>query len=318
MKIRAFDPKDFEDWDAYCNQSICGTFLHTRQFLSYHGKRFHDKSLIIEDANGRWLGILPAAEMPGKPDFIVSHPGITYGGVVHAGRLAGSRMIEALKEICTYYEGQGYTRLLYKAVPYIYHRAPAQDDLYALFHLGAALVRCDLSCAVDLSYRLPVNNRRKRALKKAQKAGVLIKDGRRNISELWDVLGENLEKRHHTRPVHSVDEIRLLAEWFPENIHFRVALLDHEIIAGIVLFTCNNTIHTQYLASSERGYATSALDAIIEETILEATKGKKRYFDFGISTENHGHKLNDGLYKFKNEFGGGGVAHEFYEIKFGI
>jgi hypothetical protein len=34
----------------------------------------------------------------------------------------------------------------------------------------------------------------------------------------------------------------------------------------------------------------------------------------GISTEQQGTVLNDGLYRFKSEFGGGGVVHEFFEI----
>ena len=38
-------------------------------------------------------------------------------------------------------------------------------------------------------------------------------------------------------------------------------------------------------------------------------------FDFGISTEAEGMILNEGLYRFKSEFGGGGVVHEFYEMR---
>ena len=36
--------------------------------------------------------------------------------------------------------------------------------------------------------------------------------------------------------------------------------------------------------------------------------------DFGTSNENSGMYLNDGLYKYKTEFGGGGVVHEYFEF----
>jgi lipid II:glycine glycyltransferase (peptidoglycan interpeptide bridge formation enzyme) len=40
-----------------------------------------------------------------------------------------------------------------------------------------------------------------------------------------------------------------------------------------------------------------------------------RYFDFGISNEQEGRILNEGLYRFKVSFGAGGVVHEFYEVE---
>jgi hypothetical protein len=39
-----------------------------------------------------------------------------------------------------------------------------------------------------------------------------------------------------------------------------------------------------------------------------------RYFDFGVSNEQGGQILNEGLYRFKMSFGAGGVVHEFYEV----
>ena len=59
---------------------------------------------------------------------------------------------------------------------------------------------------------------------------------------------------------------------------------------------------------------THALDAIFEAAIQKAILAEARYFDFGTSNEDGGKVLNSGLYQFKSEFGGGGVAHEFYQL----
>jgi len=128
------------------------------------------------------------------------------------------------------------------------------------------------------------------------------------------VLAANLMRKHGAVPVHTLDEIRLLADRFPDHIHVMAALLDGAVEAGIVLFLGQTVMHAQYIASSETGYAVNALDLLFDAAIDHGARSGKRYFDFGISTEDGGLVLNDGLAQFKNEFGAGGVVHEFYEL----
>ncbi len=314
LTVRPYQTADQESWDALCAQAEQATLLHTRCFLSYHGDRFVDRSLLIEE-NGTLLGLFPAAEHPSDRSHVVSHPGVTYGGVVHAGALRGELMLSALAAVTDHFSGQGYARLTYKVVPAFYHRIPSQDDLYALFRLGAVRVRCDLSSTIDLSHRGPVSQRRRRSLKKAQKAGVGITTGAACLPALWEVLAENLARKHDVSPVHSIREIILLSERFPENIECVCAQLDGEVVAGALLFITPTAHHAQYIASSEAGYRISALDMVFEYCIEQAGKLSKKWFDFGISTEASGKQLNDGLYGFKTEFGSGGFVHEFYEMK---
>jgi hypothetical protein len=289
------------------------TLLHTRLFLSYHGDRFIDRSLVIED-DGKCVGLFPVALAPDNATWVMSHPGVTYGGVLHQGNLRGERMVRAMAEICRYYRSQGHTKLTYKAVPSFYHRAPAQDDLYALFRLGAVRSRCDLSCTIDLQHRLPVSDRRRRSQKRATKAGVEIVEGRQHLSALWLVLTENLASKHGVAPVHSLEEIALLADRFPHHIRCVCAHLSGQTVAGVLLFITPTAHHAQYIASGDKGYEVSALDLVFEHCVEKAGKEGRRWFDFGMSNENQGRLLNEGLFRFKSEFGGGGAVHEFYEL----
>lgn len=312
MRVRAFTPADSERWDALCNASYTATFLHTRRFLSYHGARFTDRSLIIED-DERWLGVLPLAEDPHDPHAVVSHPGITYGGLVHDGRLRGEAMVQALRSVCDTLRAQGYRRLRYKPVPTMYQRAPAQDDLYALFRLRSERVRCDLSSCIALAHPLPRSERRQRSLKKAQRAGLTIDSGPEHLSELWPVLTENLQ-RHGVQPVHALDEITLLAERFPQQIACRVARLEKRVVAGLVLFLTPPCAHAQYIASNAEGQSMGALDLLFDAAIRDAQLAGTAYFDFGNSNEEQGRVINQGLHRFKSEFGAGGVVHEHHEV----
>lgn len=314
LTLRAFEPEDSTRWDEFCALADQATLLHTRRFLSYHGERFRDRSVVIEE-DGRWVGVLPAAEHPADAKLVVSHPGVTYGGVLHAGGLRGERMVTVLGELSRHYAAMGYAKLVYKAVPTFYHRRPSQDDLYALFRAGAVRTRCDLSSAIDLQQRGSLSERRRRSLKKAQKAGVTVQSGAAFLPALWDVVIDNLSRKHGVSPVHSVAEMQLLMERFPEQIRCVCALLGEQVVAGIVVFATPTADHAQYIASSAAGYDVSALDAVFDHCIAAATTAGKRWFDFGISTEDGGTRLNDGLYGFKTEFGGGGFIHDFFELE---
>lgn len=305
---RNYDP----DWDQFCQLSQNATFLHTRSFLNYHGNRFQDQSLIIRDS-GVLIGLFPAAVDPSNKRVIVSHPGATFGGVIHQGRLTGSKMIETLKEIINYYKKLGFSKILYKAVPHIYCTVPSQDDSYAMFRTHAKRVRCDLSSCVDLQFQRKLNSRRRRGIQKSL-AVLTISNDNRYLDQLWPVLQDNLQRKHYAMPVHSLEEMKVLLTKFPKNIQLKVGLIDDRVEAGVVLFTCQKVCHAQYIAASKIGYMCAALDAIFNDAIMSARESNKQFFDFGTSNENAGIYLNDGLYKYKTEFGGGGVVHEYFEF----
>jgi len=313
ITIHNYELGEAEAWDEFCKTTHQGTFLHTRRFLSYHGGKFRDRSLVIRK-DGAIVALLPAAEKPSDPENVVSHPGATYGGLLHAGKVIGENTIEALQSVITHYRQLGYKRFIYKAVPAIYHQAPCDDDHYAMFRLGASRTRCDLSCAINLANRLAVSSRRKRSLIKAKNAGVTVESGLHLMERVWGVLRENLKTKHNAAPVHTLAEITLLSNIFPENIEVTCAMIEGEIVAGVVTFETPTCLHAQYIASSERGYENSALDLVFENLISNAARTKKQWFDFGISNENNGKILNPGLFNFKCEFGGGGITHDFYEI----
>ena len=289
------------------------TFLHTRRFLSYHRDRFRDASLMLI-RDDQLVALLPAAVDPTDKYRIVSHPGITFGGLLHNSRFAGTRIVEAFELICRHYLEAGFRVFRYKPIPHIYQQTPSADDLYALFRIGASRYRCDLGCAIDMTARQSASQRRRRGLKKALKSDVRIDEGAFYIDDLWTVLEDNLRRKFASTPVHTREEIVRLHELFPDNIRFVVAKHEAEVIAGVVLFVSSRVMRAQYIASTELGYTLCALDAVVEHCIQQAAKSGAKYFDFGASNEDEGRRLNEGLYQFKSEFGGGGVAFEAYEL----
>jgi len=307
--------EELEDvWDRFVNDAWNGTFLHSRRFLSYHGRRFEDASLLVNDEDGRTIAVFPAAAHPVAKDTVVSHPGATFGGLVAGGQCRGESCITALREIADHYRGMGFKKLLYKVTPHIYHQIPFQDDLYALFRLGFRRVRCDISATVTKHDRPALTKGRKYEINKAKKRGVEVFEGLDQLASIYELIASNLWQAHQAKPVHSIEELGVLHSKFPANVRFFAAKLDTEVVAGLVMFNFKNVSHTQYIASNDKGREAGALDALIESNINAAFAEGYRYFDFGISNEQDGQILNEGLYRYKRTFGAGSVVHEFYEL----
>ncbi len=318
ISVRPYEKQDAEAWEGLIAESWNGTFMHRRKFLSYHGGRFQDLSLVLEDERGRIIGVFPAALDPTQQDRSVSHPGLTYGGIVHAGSLRGDMLQEAMQAIVEKYRLAGLRFLRYKVVPSIYHRVPSADDLYALFRLEAVRCRCELSATIDLAYRPGLSKLRRRDLNKARRNCVKIARGPSFLEPFWPVLEENLATKHGRVPVHNLEHIQRLQSLFPKEIECVVGMVKDEVVAGVVLFRTPMVIHTQYIASSTLGREVAAQTAVLKYAIDKSQEWGTRYFDFGISTEGvedtDDRRLNTGLQRYKTSFGAGGIVYEWYEL----
>jgi Acetyltransferase (GNAT) domain len=312
--VRAYEPADADAWDDLVARSVNGTMLHTRRFLSYHGDRFGDRSLMVTNPRGWPIGVFPAAEDPADPSVVTSHPGMTYGGLVHDGSLHGASMMRVLGEIADACRAQGFTRLRYKAVPPIYQSAPADDDVHALFRLGASRYRCDLAAAINLSRRGRVWSSRRQRRKRAEAAGVRTVEGWDDIAAYWRVLETNLGSRHGATPTHSLAEIEYLHDRFPKEIVLVTARIGDDLAAGNLFFAEGPVLYQRYTATTDEGRTMSASDLVIEQGIALASERGCRFYSFGTSTLDEGRQLNEPQYDYKISFGAGGVAHDHYEL----
>jgi len=303
--IEPFTDDRAGEWDDAVARSVNGTFLHSRRYLGYHGHRFRDLSVFAGGA------VLPAAEDPHDPSRVVSHPGITYGGLVHDGGLRGEAMLDTLRAVAAHYRERGYAVLRYKAVPAIYHREPAQDDLYALTRLGARLYRRDLSATVEMAAGTQPRNDRRRNPRVAARRGATLSADPAHLDAFWQVLAGSLAARHAAQPVHTVEEMRELMSRFPDAITLGTVLLAGEVVAGLVHYATPRVLHCQYSAASPAGAKAYALDLAFSHAIETCVQP---YYDFGISTESEGTVLNASLYDFKTSFGARGTVCDFYEL----
>jgi CelD/BcsL family acetyltransferase involved in cellulose biosynthesis len=314
LRLRGFAADDSRPWDDLVARSVNGTFLHTRRYLGYHGERFVDRSLLVE-RDGLVVGVLPLALDPADQRCAVSHPGITYGGLVHDDSLFGDALLDVLSQAFDCLRSHGVARVAYRPVPAMYHRRAAADDVYALFRLGAVRDRCQLSTMLELRDSRELPQRRRRGVRRAEVLGVEPRSGADQLPAMWAMLERNLAERHGVRPVHTLHEMKLLATLFPAEIRCVVGYLDDVAAAGTLLYDTGRVVHTQYLASTPEGRAASALDLVVERCIGDAAEAGRAVFDFGVSTSDGGRLLNSGLHEYKRSFGAGSAVYESWTVE---
>lgn len=310
VEIIRYDATMAAQWNEMARQCRNSTFQHQRGYMDYHSDRFTDCSLIALH-NGKPRALLPA-NVDG--DTLWSHRGLTFGSwLVPLKHFDVTVMIEVMDATVAWMKDNGLKRLVYKAVPHIYHRYPCEEDLYALFRHHASLIETNVSTTIDLSCPLPLDRGNKSGANAARKAGITVGPSE-DWLQYWHLLTSLLDERYDTRPVHTLDEILLLQSRFPDDIRLYTATLDGELLAGVVMYLSAPVAHCQYIGASPRGKDSKALTLLFDYLIQESTRLGYRYFDFGISNEDHGRYLNEGLVRQKSRLGGRGIVYNTFEI----
>ena len=308
MHCQAYQPEHAAAWNNFVEQSRNGIFLFKRHYMDYHAARFKDHSLwVMKD--DKPLALLPANIVD---NTVYSHGGLTFGGLVLSPKVGAEAVLNIFTCVRDYLSMQGIHHWIYKPVPHIYHAAPSEDDLYALFRMQARLIRVDVSTTISQNQRLPLATGRKGGLTKARNAGIKICNSQ-DFESCWLILTERLLMRHGVSPTHSLAEITSLAERCPE-IQLFMAYQNTHPVAAVVVYDYQQVAHTQYIAVSDQGQAVGALDLLLE-TLISETYAHRPYFNFGISTEKQGLEINVGLCAQKEMFGGRSTIQQWFEIE---
>lgn len=278
--------------------------------MEYHSDRFTDHSLLVYKGS-KLVAVLPTNRVD---QALYSHQGLTYGGLVVAPKTKLADVIEVCQALFKYLHDQGITTLHLKELPSFYSVLPSEEMAYVLQLMQARCTRVDTASVIDYRHRLSIQSNRVEGVKKAQKQGLCIEETQ-DFESFWnEILLPNLEKRHAAKPTHTLAEISSLHAKFPKNIRQFTVYKENQLVAGATIFQTKTTAHVQYISANEQKQELGALDFLFQELITE-TFSDLWYFDFGISNEQQGTKLNKGLSYWKECFGARTYVHRFYEIE---
>ena len=307
-EIHRYTPDRQDDWNCFVAASKNGTFLFDRRFMDYHSDRFQDYSLMfyIED---RLVAVMPA-HVDG--DSLITHGGLTYGGLVMSPQIRASQVCELFRNLNEVLWQQGFRRVVYKAVPWIYHQQPAEEDLYALTAVcHARLAIRDISSAIVGDRKMRFSGSRKDGIRKARRKGLEVREST-DFAAFWHILNDNLTQKYGVRPVHSVAELELLHGRFPEQIRLWLVFDGDTPVGGTLLFLTPQVLHTQYISANALGKQHGAIDLLFDH-LINNIYADYRYIDFGKSTVSDSADLNERLIFQKEGFGARAVCYDTYE-----
>ena len=308
ITIKKYTQNDENTWNAFVATAKNSLFMHDRRFMDYHKERFTDFSLMFYD-DDELLALLPANI---KENTLFSHAGLTYGGFICNTKMKQHKMNECFEVLKNYLKENNINSFIYKTIPYVYHKNPSQEDLYTLFVNNTKMLKIEAATIIDFNFPIKIPKGRKAQIARAKREGVKIEESV-DFESFIDLENAVLMEKHNTKAVHSAKELELLHSHFPEQIKLFAAFFDGKMIAASLIFIYENVIHTQYLAANEKAREIGALDYVISE-IINKYSATKRYLDFGISTEEGGRVLNEGLISQKESFGGRTVVYQTWEM----
>lgn len=308
MEIRRYRREDKELWNSFVSKARNATFLFDRNYMDYHADRFDDNSFMFYH-KGKLKAVLPA-NVAG--DTLYSHQGLTYGGLLLDKKAIVEDVLECFDSLNSWLRENGISKVVYKALPWIYQQYPSEEDLYALtWKCKAQLISRDISSSIVVDNKLKFAESRKSGIRKALSLNIEVGESN-DVDGFWHVLEDNLGNRYNAKPVHTASEMKLLMSRFPNNIRLYVAKMNGEIVGGTLIYVTPQVVHTQYISASVEGKKHGALDLLFDY-IINKVYANCRYFDFGKSTEQGGAYLNEPLIFQKEGFGGRGVCYDWYQ-----
>lgn len=308
MEIRRYRREDKELWNSFVSKARNATFLFDRNYMDYHADRFDDNSFMFYH-NGKLKAVLPA-NVAG--DTLYSHQGLTYGGLLLDKKATVEDVLECFDSLNSWLRENGISKVVYKALPWIYQQYPSEEDLYALtWKCKAQLISRNIASTIVIDNKLKFAESRKSGIRKALSLNIEVGESN-DVDGFWHVLEDNLGNRYNAKPVHTASEMKLLMSRFPNNIRLYVAKMNGEIVGGTLIYVTPQVVHTQYISASVEGKKHGALDLLFDY-IINKVYANCRYFDFGKSTEQGGAYLNEPLIFQKEGFGGRGVCYDWYQ-----
>jgi hypothetical protein len=302
-----YSDRYLNQWEEVSLNSKRHSVLQSRSFLEYHGSRFKDASLVFVDSSSGYVSaIFPAAFHISELDFVVSHPGLSFGGLL-LRKSQVSAYDEVLQQAMRHYSQLGMRRLRIKVQPsFVSEQFDDTATHHGLKH--GQLINSDLWAVLNLQREFSSKDKNY-DIQKAKKLGISCNftDLNEDWVQFYNILCENLAKRHEAKPVHNLDELFDLRQRLGSHSKLLVARdAKFEIVAATWMVEYGNgVVHTQYICSTAFGRQLMAVDALLFSAIEYCKLEHKSILSLGHCSQSNGWEINLGLLAFKSRFGFG-------------
>jgi hypothetical protein len=313
MILEKYSNNCFSEWDTFINESLNGSFLHTRQFYSHDPRNeIEDCSLIFR--NKKIVGVFPAIL---NDNIVHSHGRSTFGGLIIKDQSSTLDVISMLDLIVNFYRNLNVERILITNPFNLTFKNFNEITSYVLWKKGFIVKYTELEYVIelDLNFTERYHSNVKRNILKAKKNELTVTEDL-FLDEFWNVLTQNLEHKYDKKPVHDLNAIKnLIDKVNPNSTKLFCVLSNGIVIGGIFCFIYNERfIHAQYIGVNYDFQELRPLNYLIDYIANWAFNNGFKFFNLGKVSEDFGRGLNVGLMNFKEGFGGKAMVRQTIEL----
>ena len=302
MQIIKYKNNEHETlWDDYILKSNNGTIFHLRKFLSYHRERnFKDCSLMFyekENIKAVFSGAI-------INNCLYSHPGASFGGFIYNNISFESsrKMVDLLID---YAKEKKLTDIIIIPPPFIYYQLYNEAMEYCLCYKDFNVEEYYISSFVDLRDNIEkqIHSRKKRYIKKIANQ-ITIKESN-DLDSFYPILLDN-KSRHGTKPTHTLEELKILMNKFPNQITLLLSYYENKVIGGALNFITNKNTCILFYNMIDYNYKELQSASLqIYASLNWAKNLKLHYLDIGVSQLYEGNNIipHESLINFKEQFG---------------
>ncbi len=265
--------------------------------MDYHADRFEDHSLIVFHQD-KWIACIPAHN---DQQVLSSHRGLTYGGIILIDKEVIDQLDNILLLATDYLKSRDFSVFLIKLQPAIY--CSYHEKLIDSLHRhGFVETDQKINMHHDLINGDPPSPKKTSGYRNGKFKGLNFEWNESLELFYNDILVPSLLNRHQARPVHSLDELKLLQEKFPRKIRLAVVKDQDKILAAVLFFLKHDIAKSHYAASTSSGMKRRAMDYLYLEATKQFRNQNYRRLDYGTVNNPDG-SINEGLMRFKHELG---------------
>ncbi len=321
IKVRPYDPSMRDEWDAFVDASNNGTMFHKQAFLDYHAAgRFEFHHLMFYEGD-KLIALLPGGLKDNGREYW-SPVGASYGSLV-TKNLAFEKSLALVDRLLRHGREAGWRNLYMIPPPLIYSVDYQQHVEYAMLYRKFGFELHYISHAIDLKHghdflRHFDKTARKTVRKVLREKKLTIRESD-DYESFYPILLENKARRNAT-PTHSLEDLLRLRELMPEHLRLLLVYLDDEVIAGSLLFLCNNKVVLCFYNMLRYEFEhLKPIYLIMYETVRQASEQGYEWVDIGVSQmPNDPDPMTPALslINFKERFNAAGILRSTYHYNF--
>ncbi len=304
------------------------TIFHRPAFLAYHDKckftgfkDFEFQHFVFRNDINKITAFIPGTSYISEENKRIYKTPFysSYGGIVYDTQFKFGDFEKIIDLFIEFLKSENTNEIYFTQTADCYCGEKSEKNNYISYLLklkGFELTNIDMILVKKTGDDIinSFHNTIQRQIKQAMKNELEFRAENKISEEIYSLLVKS-QIRLGGNPTHSIEELKLICDTFPENIITFSALHKGRITAGIIGFLGNsNTLNTFYIFDDEDQRDIKGMQFVYYNVLNWANEKKIKYVDFGPAT--FGLTPHYSLINYKEKYGSIPMLRNTYTVRY--